>query len=143
MNRREFFRLLAAAVVTGAVIGSIPVALAAIDPRVKTWKLLEESRLIFEQEGSSPAYFEKTEELFAYMEAHFLPPLKANEIRDIAEVRTLLRDYKHFDLSTCSDATFCVVIVRHGLLNLKLPMIRARKGWVSFAHHLTRIVMSA
>lgn len=142
MNRREFFKLLAAAAVAGVTIGSIPIALAASDPRIKTWSLLEESRLIFKAEGRTPAYLAKTEELFSFMEKHFLPPVKANEIRDVAEVKSLLRDNKHFDLESCSDATFCVVIVRHGLKNLKLPMIQAR-NWKLFARHLTRIVMAA
>lgn len=142
MNRRQFFKLLTATIITGAIASTIPIAvLAASDPRAMAWKLLEEARLL-KEEGRSTVCMEKLEEFFTYLQANFLPPKPENFDADVLEVKTLLTNSANFDLGDCSDTTFCVAIVRHGLIHNKLPMIRA-KGWKLFAYHLVPIVMTA
>lgn len=110
-------------------------------PRAKAWRLLEESRLIFNQQGSSPKYLAKTDDLFIHMQKYFLPPSRENYNADVREIKTLFKG-DNFSSSTCSLATFSVVIVRHGMLNLKLPMISALQ-WIPFCHLMSQLIMTA
>lgn len=147
VTRRDFLRraTLAVAGLAGAAAGFAPSEVFAEEPRAKAWRLLEESRILHEASGQRKANEQtlvKMEQLFRHLDKHFSPPNPLNYDADVAEVRVLLKDPQNFTLETCSDATFCIVIVRHGMRNLKLPLIQAR-NWRPFARHFTKLVMAA
>ncbi len=95
--------------------------------RTRAWNLLEEI-------ASQKDQITKTDELFAYMETHFFPLEKSDN--DISDVNKLLKTpLSETTLNNCSDTIFCVAILRYGLKDLKLPMIRS-KNWDLIAKSL-------
>ncbi len=99
--------------------------------RARAWNLLEDI--------SQKDQITKTDELFAYMKTHFFPLRKSDN--DISEVNKLLKTpLSETNLNNCSDTIFCVAIIRYGLKDLKLPMVRS-KNWQLIANSLSYCVV--
>jgi len=148
ISRRKFFTGITAMAMIASTGGP---ALSSItgDPRIKAWRLLDESRIIFATEGKGQAYFTKTAELFDHLMIHFKPSNPPSDEVLVQECRDLLRrsgKYEgappHAHWRTCHNSTFAIMIVRTGLKDYKLPMIQAR-NWKPFAKNFTKIVMAA
>ena len=149
ISRRIFFKGIAAATVT-VMITKFGVSLASAigDPRIKAWNILKESRRLFKDQGKSPAYFAKMNELLDHMVIHFKPAVSLSHKRAIQECNDYLKakgKYKNNPLAhwrTCYNSTFAITIIRTGLKDYKLPMIQA-KNWKSFAKHFIKIIVVA
>ena len=150
-SRRDFFKGLAAAaagLVVATIGGKAVASIPGENPRVKAGRLLFESRDIFKAEGKGDRYKDKTDELFQHLMDHFPvtnPPsdeVLAVDCGDMLKGRGVFR-YNSFNTwKTCYPSTFSIMIVRHGLKDLRLPMIQAPK-WKKFAKGYTKIVMAA
>ena len=100
--------------------------------RARAWELLEEI-------NSQEDQMAKTDELFAYMNDHFF--LLEESDNDISDVKSLLKTtLSETTLNNCSDIIFCVAILRHGLKDLHLPMVRS-KNWGLISKSLYRCVL--
>ena len=110
--------------------------------RNEAWKMLDKARLLQTKGADRITLIQQLDDLLVYMIKYLLPPIAERFEADVAEVATLLKDFKNFSHVLCSDASFCVAILRQSLKHYDMPVVLT-KSWRPIAKQLCRVVMTA
>ena len=139
MSRRGFFRGIAKAAAAAAIASAIPGVLE--DPRVKAWRLLDETETAFKL-GDQSLFEKRGEEFFAHVKDNF-KPTGDFQIQKIDAAHVIKTNERYAaDWRTCSASTFAIMLTRDALKYRKLPLVRSRM-WKPFATQYSPIVMAA
>lgn len=137
-TRREFFLMTGAALAAGTILGPVPSALAAIDPRAKILELLEEMKRLNVQSGSDA--FVKASDVFVKHVLDYSTPFTWTLALQEEVNKIFLGEG---DIENCSRPAFGAAIMRQALAVYRLPFEPSRmKYWNKFSYAYQDLILA-